>query len=120
MHFFSFHAGFGGRFAGVQPEQRVQQDRHLRLAVGGEAVSLSRSDALLDLDAPARRTHNRRPHEAAQDVRTGEEIKALQVLPRRHVDLRVLCGQHDAANHALSLPEEQRGLPHQEARVSGG
>ena len=69
---------FGGRPAGVQSQQRVQQNRHVRHAVGREAVPVSLAQsgvgggggggraAVLHVDAPQGRSHRRRPHEAVQ------------------------------------------------------
>ncbi len=51
------------------------------------------------------------------DLWVGTETEALQVLQGRDVDLHHLPRQLHAADHALQVPQELGGLPHQEARI---
>ena len=51
------------------------------------------------------------------DVRTGAQAEAVQVLPRCHVDLHHVPRQLNATGDALQMSKEQRGVPHQAARL---
>ena len=109
-HLVSSVLEFGRRLAGVQSQQRVQQDRLVRHAVDREAVQmplgiglgLRRRAAVLHVDAPERRSHRGRPHEDVQGEITAHPrpvppyTKALFgsvrfVLSLRHQTSRTLC-----------------------------
>ena len=50
-------------------------------------------------------------------MRTGAKAEAVQVFPRRHVDVHHVPGQLDATGDALQMSKEQRGVPHQATRL---
>ena len=77
-HFVLSTSDFGRRLAGVQSQQRVQQDRHVRHAVGREAVQVPLGAAVLHVDAPEGRTHRGRPHETLQGESLAITIKNQQ------------------------------------------
>lgn len=68
--------------------------------------------------APGKRQNNHsRPSCYYADLRTGENTQEVQVLPRRDVDVHLVSGQQHAANHALQVSPQFRGLPYQKARL---
>ena len=130
--------GVGDGPAGLFPVLGVQQVGHVRGALPGEAVQVSRC-SLLGLDAHKGRPHHPRQDKTVQgenlekysdlfksepnaflDLRAGEETEAVQILPRHHVDQHHVPGQQHGAGDALPVPSQLGRLPGEEASLPDG